>query len=96
MALYSYVLPAAPNVLSVGRQCSHEGYGFYWKHYASVPTVVGPDGAEIPVEVYGEIPYFRDVLDLSLREEHRGDDAVPATKLEGHLLLDAARRCDCL
>ena len=80
-----YVLPATPNVLSIGRRCRHDGYGLFWEPFAKVPKVFAPDGSEIPVEVFGDIPYFRDHVNLALREEHRGEDALPAAPSEGPL-----------
>ena len=91
-----YVLPATPNVLSIGRRCRHDGYGLFWEPFAKVPKVFAPDGSEIPVEVFGDIPYFRDTVNLSLREEHRGEDAVPAPPSGGNLLRTAAEQCDAL
>ena len=89
-----YVLTATPNVLSIGRRCRHDGFGFYWEPFAKVPRVVAPDGSPIPVEVFGDIPYFRDTINLSLREEHRGEDAVPAPSLKGNLQRRARKQCD--
>ena len=91
-----YVLPSTPNVLSIGRRCRHGGYGFYWPPFAKTPEVIAPDGSEIPVKVFGDTPYFRDDINLSLREEHRGEDAVPVPRLEGNLLRGAARYHDGL
>ena len=89
-----YVLQSTPNVLSVGRRCRHEGYGFYWEPYAPTPRMVSPAGIEVPVEIHGDIPYFRDVTNLSLRDQHRGKDAVPAATLEGNLQPSLARQRD--
>ena len=80
-----YVLPATPNVLSIGRRIRNDGFELHWSPFDQVPRVWDPDGSLIPVEVHGDIPYFRDTINLSLREEHRGEDAVPAASLQGNL-----------
>ena len=55
-----FCLPATPSVLSLGRRCRQEGYAFYWEPYAEVPTLYGPKGTELKVEVIDDVPYFRD------------------------------------
>ena len=67
-----YVLPDSPDVLSIGRRCVDQGYGFYWKPYSQSPALIPPD-AHMPrvdssraskewtwLEVDDYIPYLVD------------------------------------
>ena len=38
-----YVLPDSPDVLSIGRRCVQEGYGFYWAPFSDTPALIPPD-----------------------------------------------------
>ena len=40
------LLADSPPVISVGRRCTHEGYGFHWEP-GEAPTLVTPDGVAI-------------------------------------------------
>ena len=52
-----YVLDNTPPVVSVGKRCMEEGYGFYWKPY-STPVFIKPDGAKICCKMRGRVPVF--------------------------------------
>ena len=54
-----YVMQNSPPVLSIGRRCRVEGFEFYWPKYRN-PILTFPDGRKVELEVYGDIPYFRE------------------------------------
>ena len=51
------VLDNTPPVVSVGKRCMEEDYGFYWKPY-STPVFVKPDGTKIRCKMRGRVPVF--------------------------------------
>ena len=55
----AFVLDSTPNVLSVGKRCETEGWGFYWPPWSRSPFFVTPDGQRIVLETDGHIPYLR-------------------------------------
>ena len=40
-----YVLPDSPDVLSIGRRCVQDGYGFYWAPYSKTPALIPPESS---------------------------------------------------
>ena len=53
-----YVLGDAPSVLSVGKRCMKQRYGFVWPPGRD-PFMIDPDGKRISLFVNGDIPYIR-------------------------------------
>ena len=51
-----YVLASSPAVLSLGRRCLKDGYSFTWPPFGK-PSFRDPEGRNIPLDVYGFIPY---------------------------------------
>ena len=51
------VLPSIPYVLSLGRRCQNEGYGFWWPPYG-LPHLMLPSGRVMVLRVYDYIPYL--------------------------------------
>ena len=41
-----HVLTSTPNVLSLGRRCVQDGYGFYWEPYSMHPYFIHPKTLE--------------------------------------------------
>ncbi|CAE6965643.1 unnamed protein product [Symbiodinium sp. CCMP2456] len=54
----AYVLDDTPSVLSVGKRCMQQGYGFVWPP-GKDPFMINPDGKRISLFVHGDIPYVR-------------------------------------
>ena len=54
----AYVLDDTPSVLSVGKRCMKQGYGFVWPP-GDNPFMINPDGKRISLFVNGDIPYVR-------------------------------------
>ena len=42
-----HVLENCPDVLSMGKRCAEEGFGFYWDPFSVKPVLVRPDGKVI-------------------------------------------------
>ena len=40
-----YVLPDSPDLLSIGRRCVQDGYGFYWAPYSKTPALIPPESS---------------------------------------------------
>jgi len=53
------LLPNTPPVLSLGKRCMEEGYGFYWRP-GQQPILVTPAGKKISLEVNDNVPYLSD------------------------------------
>ena len=54
-----YVLDSSPNVLSLGRRCVVDGYGWYWPPYSLSPYLVHPvTGEYIYMRVEDYCPYL--------------------------------------
>ena len=51
----AYVLDDTPSVLSAGKRCMKQGYGFVWPP-GSDPFMISPDGKRISLFVNGDIP----------------------------------------
>ena len=50
----------APNVLSIGRRCAQQGYGFRWMPWAEAPEFILPDGTIAECYVDGNyVPKLR-------------------------------------
>ncbi|CAE7949677.1 unnamed protein product [Symbiodinium sp. KB8] len=54
----AYVLDDTPSVLSVGKRCMKQGYGFVWPPGEN-PFMINPEGKRISLFVNGDIPYVR-------------------------------------
>ncbi|CAE7187272.1 unnamed protein product, partial [Symbiodinium sp. CCMP2456] len=54
----AYVLDDTPSVLSVGKRCMQQGYGFVWPP-GKDPFMINPEGKRISLFVHGDIPYIR-------------------------------------
>ena len=52
-----YLLNSTPAVLSIGRRCAEDGFGFYWPPRGT-PVLETPDGQRLKLEVEGYIPYL--------------------------------------
>ena len=52
------VLNQTPSVVSVGQRCLEMGYSFHWLPCSKEPYFEAPDGAIIPVVVYGSVPHL--------------------------------------
>ena len=52
-----YLLKSTPPVVSVGKRCLDEGYGFYWPPYCK-PFFVKPDGKKLHCRLRGRVPVF--------------------------------------
>ena len=52
-----FVLPATPDVLSVGRRCVRKGWSFYWPPWSKRPVLTPPKGKGRPIylKVVGDI-----------------------------------------
>ena len=50
-----YLLNSTPPVVSVGKRCLDEGYGFYWPPYRK-PFFVRPDGTKLHCRLRGRVP----------------------------------------
>ena len=54
-----YVLDSSPNVLSIGRRCVVDGYGWYWPPYSLSPYLIHPVSGEfIYMRVEDYCPYL--------------------------------------
>ena len=53
-----HVLDDTPSVLSLGKRCMKQGYGFVWPPGEN-PFMINPDGKRISLFVNGDIPYVR-------------------------------------
>ena len=49
------LLPNSPSVLSLGRHCMEEGYGFHWEPFQH-PRLVTPAGEDIELQVENLVP----------------------------------------
>ena len=54
----AYVLDDTPSVLSVGKRCMKQGYGFVWPPGEN-PFMINPEGKRISLFVNGDTPYVR-------------------------------------
>ena len=54
----AYVLDDTPSVLSVGKRCMKQGFGFVWPP-GEDPFMINPEGKRISLFVNGDIPYVR-------------------------------------
>ena len=54
----AYVLGDTPSVLSVGKRCMNQNYGFVWPP-GREPFMIDPDWKRISLFVNGDIPYVR-------------------------------------
>ncbi|CAE7749097.1 GIP [Symbiodinium sp. CCMP2456] len=54
----AYVLDDTPSVLSVGKRCMQQGYGFVWPP-GKDPFMINPEGKRISLFVHGDIPHVR-------------------------------------
>ena len=83
-----YLVPSTPPVLSLGRMCIEDGYGFHWPPHGT-PILVTPKGKSICLQVHNLCPYLDDgsrsikVGDLSdgpefVGQGHDNLGAVPA------------------
>ena len=70
----AYVLDDTPSVLSVGKRCMKQGYGFVWPP-GDNPFMINPDGKRISLFVSGDIPYVRAGSQKSVAH----DDEMAAT-----------------
>ena len=70
----AYVLDDTPSVLSVGKRCMKQGYGFVWPPGEN-PFMINPDGKRISLFVNGDIPYVRAGSQKSIAH----DDELAAT-----------------
>ena len=54
-----FVLPATPDVLSIGRRCVKSGWSFWWPAWSKRPVLYPPKGKGKPLylKVIGDIPY---------------------------------------
>ena len=50
-----YLLNSTPPVVSVGKRCLDEGFGFYWPPYRK-PFFVKPDGTKLQCRLRGRVP----------------------------------------
>ena len=69
----AYVLGDTPSVLSVGKRCMSQNYGFIWPP-GREPFMIDPDGKRISLFVNGDIPYVRVGSSKSLA--HDDDEAT--------------------
>ena len=53
-----------PALLSLGRRCTKDGFGFVWPLGQNIPYFVTPGGKIIRLEVTGDIPYLKPGHDL--------------------------------
>ena len=53
------LLDSTPAVLSIGRRCMKDGYGFHWEPFAR-PYVITPQGCKVTLEVEGDVPYLNE------------------------------------
>ena len=53
------LLESTPAVLSIGRRCMRDGYGFYWSPFSD-PYVITPQGYKVQLDVVGDVPYLRE------------------------------------
>ena len=70
----AYVLDDTPSVLSVGKRCMKQGYGFVWPP-GDNPFTINPDGKRISLFVNGDIRYVRAGSQKSVAH----DDGMAAT-----------------
>ena len=70
----AYVLDDTPSVLSVGKRCMKQGYGFVWPPGKN-PFMINPDGKRISLFVNSDIPYVRAGSQKSIAH----DDEMAAT-----------------
>ena len=70
----AYVLDDTPSVLSVGKRCMNQEYGFVWPP-GREPFMINPEGRKITLFVRGDIPYVRAGSNKSLAH----DDAEAST-----------------
>ena len=70
----AYVLDDTPSVLSVGKRCMKQGYGFIWPPGEN-PFMINPEGKRISLFVNGDIPYVRAGSQKSIAH----DDEMAAT-----------------
>ncbi|CAE7336630.1 unnamed protein product [Symbiodinium sp. KB8] len=70
----AYVLDDTPSVLSLGKRCMKQGYGFVWPP-GDNPFMINPDGKRISLFVNGDIPYVRAGSQKSVAH----DDEMAAT-----------------
>ena len=67
------LLDNSPPVMSVGKFCMEEGYGFYWLP-GEPPFLLSPTGEKLVFEVQNNVPY------LNLDAESTGEFAIDDTK----------------
>ena len=77
-----YLLRSSPAVLSIGRRCAEEGYGFYWPP-KGLPILETPTGQCLQLEVEGYIPYLPTTAAVvtvppEWRKQGTTGEAVPA------------------
>ena len=65
----AHVLDDTPSVLSVGKRCMKQGYGFVWPP-GDHPFMINPDGKRISLFVNGDIPYLRADLNTCTRQKN--------------------------
>ena len=55
-----FVMPATPDVLSIGRRCVKHGWSFWWPPWSKRPVLSPPKGKGKPLylTVIGDIPYI--------------------------------------
>ena len=64
----AYVLDDTPSVLSVGKRCMNQNYGFIWPP-GREPFMINPEGKKIVLFVKGDIPYVRAGSNKSLAHD---------------------------
>ena len=79
-----YLLPNTPDVISIGRRCVREGYGFYWPPFSEEPYFEIPEdlgGGYSVLESVDDVPYLRDTwnVDGAASQDHSACPAPIAT-----------------
>ena len=71
----AYVLGDTPSVLSIGKRCMNQKYGFVWPP-GREPFMIDPEGKRISLFVNGDIPYVRVGSSKSLAHDDAEATAV--------------------
>jgi hypothetical protein len=71
------ILDESPNVLSVGRRCVHEGFGFAWLS-GELPCLIDPSGAIVQLDAQHDAPCLQSGPILSKAVKPSRKRAIPS------------------
>ena len=77
-----YLLPSTPDVLTIGRRCVREGFGFYWPPGSEEPSFELPGyenhGQICKLKSIQDVPYLSDSLNVEIPATRRKVAPAPS------------------